>query len=129
MGENIEKTKAKIELFDDAYVLNMRKNNEAINEFIDKHMPLLYARASRLSKKYYTLEYEVILSVLMSAFHEAILKFNSSSGHFYPFVEGVMSRRVIDEFRKSTRKTAMKADISLDQAIEGEQNEDSLIYE
>jgi RNA polymerase sigma factor len=119
-------------VYDDAYILSITDSDEGINKFIVKHLPMVYKRASDFSKKYYTLEYDDIVAIIIRAFHEAIVKFPNQSGHFYPFVELVIKRRVLDEFRKDIKWRKGEVNISTrmpsDADDDGDVDDDMVYY-
>lgn len=86
-------------LYDDEYILKIQKNKKKVNNFIEVHLPLIHNRASALSKKYYSLQLSDITSNVMHSFYTAVITFKKQSGHFYPFAETIIQRRIIDLYR------------------------------
>lgn len=72
-------------------------------EFIESHKPFIMKTSSNLCKHYLTWGQDDELSVALLAFNEAIDKFEPDKGaSFYGFAKTVITRRLIDYFRKES---------------------------
>lgn len=73
-------------------------------EFIENHRPFIMKISSNLCKHYLTWGHDEELSIALVAFNEAIDKYESGEGaSFYGFAKTVMTRRLIDYFRKESK--------------------------
>ncbi|MCL1790494.1 MAG: hypothetical protein FWG40_03905 [Peptococcaceae bacterium] len=70
---------------------------------------------------------EEMKSAAMQAFHEAVMKYDPEKGHFYPFLERVVHRRLIDSLRTLSKKKVVT--ISLDPERENPTEESRPIVE
>jgi len=66
-------------------------------------------------------KFDELVSVGLSAFHEALRTYDVAKGHFYPFAEMIIRRRLIDETRRAGRSGNLifLGDIEGDEASEG----------
>jgi RNA polymerase sigma factor len=73
-------------------------------EFIKNHKPFILKVSSNLCKRYLTWGHDDELSIALVAFNEAIDKYEPGEGaSFYGFAKTVMTRRLIDHFRKESK--------------------------
>ena len=83
------------------------KDSEAITEqFIEDFKPFLHSRVAKYSTNTDSDRREELFSVAMMAFHESIQTYDAAKGHFFPFAENVIRRRMIDLIRGAYRNDA-----------------------
>ena len=82
-----------------------KKGNELVREeFIENHKPFIIKISSNLCKHYLTWGHDDELSIALVAFNEAIDKYEPNDGaSFYGFAKTVITRRLIDYFRKESK--------------------------
>lgn len=79
-------------------------NELAREELIENHKPFIIKISSNLCKHYLSWGHDEELSIALAAFNEAIDKYEPSEGaSFYGFAKTVMTRRLIDYFRKESK--------------------------
>lgn len=86
----------------DLRILSAANSPEAIDKLIRENIPYIQSRIQRYASGATVTKKEDLLNVGMMAFYEAIKTFNEHKGHFYPFADMVIRRRIIDEFRKNS---------------------------
>ncbi|SHH11465.1 RNA polymerase sigma-I factor [Desulfosporosinus lacus] len=86
-------------------LLLAKKGNElSREEFIQNHKPFMIKISSTLCKRYLTWGHDEELSIALVAFNEAIDSFNPDDrASFYGFAKTVITRRLIDYFRKESK--------------------------
>lgn len=86
-------------------LLLAKEGNELIREeLIQSHMPFIIKISSNICKRYLTWGHDDELSIALVAFNEAIDSFNPNDGaSFYGFAKTVITRRLIDYFRKESK--------------------------
>ena len=86
-------------------LLLAKNGNDLLREeFIENHKPFILKISSNLCKHYLTWGHDDELSIALVAFNEAIDKYEPSNGaSFYGFAKTVMTRRLIDYFRKESK--------------------------
>ena len=79
-------------------------NNLAREEFIENHKPFILKISSNICKHYLTWGHDEELSIALVAFNEAIDEFEPAQGaSFYGFAKTVITRRLIDYFRRESK--------------------------
>lgn len=86
-------------------LLLAKEGNELIREeFIQNHKPFIIKISSNICKRYLTWGHDDELSIALVAFNEAIDSFNpKDNASFYGFAKTVITRRLIDYFRKESK--------------------------
>ena len=79
------------------------KSEEEAEKLIVEFTPYLRGRVSRYSAKYDEYQRDALFSTAMSAFYEAVSKFDAEKGRFFPFADHVIRMRLIDNIREITR--------------------------
>ena len=87
----------------DLEILAAANSPDKINNLIRDNIPYIQSRVQRYASGATPTRKEELLSVGMMAFYEAVKTFNEHKGHFYPFADLVIRRRIIDEFRKTSQ--------------------------
>jgi RNA polymerase sigma factor len=85
-----------------AEVLAVRADKDRMNAFIEKNRRFILHAASRATLRFVT-QSDDEWSVALSAFHEAILSYETEKGSFYPFAYLVIKRRLLD-YKKSEQR-------------------------
>ncbi|MCL2337154.1 MAG: sigma-70 family RNA polymerase sigma factor [Firmicutes bacterium] len=98
MAETIEKAAS----LDERVVLAKQSKDES-EQLIKEFEPFLRSRAARYAAQHGDLRREELFSTAMLAFYEAIQDYNVDKGHFFTFVNQVVSKRLIDHLRKLYR--------------------------
>ncbi|GAB6155933.1 RNA polymerase sigma-I factor [Desulfosporosinus burensis] len=90
-------------------LLLAKEGNELIREeFIQNHKPFIIKISSNICKRYLTWGHDDELSIALVAFNEAIDSFKPNDGaSFYGFAKTVITRRLIDYFRKESKHQAL----------------------
>lgn len=79
-------------------------NKVAREELIENHKPFILKISSNLCKRYLTWGHDEELSIALVAFNVAIDEFDPAQGaSFYGFSKTVITRRLIDYFRKESK--------------------------
>ncbi|HBV85394.1 RNA polymerase sigma-I factor [Desulfosporosinus sp. BICA1-9] len=86
-------------------LLLAKEGNELIREeFIQNHKPFIMKICFNICKRYLTWGHDDELSIALVAFNEAIDSFKPNDGaSFYGFAKTVITRRLIDYFRKESK--------------------------
>ena len=92
----------KADQLDDRAVAAKQSKDEA-DKLIEAFKPFLYGKAAKYSLADDEYQREEMFSVAMIAFYESIQSYNSEKGHFFPFANDVVSKRIIDYIRKIYR--------------------------
>lgn len=90
----------------DAFISNLKKikegNQQLREEFISSYRPFILKVTSNALGKYIDTRNSDEFGIAMSAFNEAIDRFDSTKGYnFFLFSEQVIKRRLIDYFRRN----------------------------
>jgi len=82
-----------------------KKGNELIREeFIRNHKPFIIKISSNICKRYLTWGHDDELSIALVAFNEATDSYKANDrASFYGFAKTVITRRLIDYFRKESK--------------------------
>ena len=99
MTENIEKTE-----YLDNRAITAKQSADEMELLIEDFKPFLHSRAAKYALRTSGDQREELFSVAMIAFHEAIQKYDSSKGHFFPFANHVVCERIIDSIRSLYRR-------------------------
>jgi len=83
----------------DQRVAAARQSNEAIERLIQEFQPLIRARAAKYSMEQDANRREELFSVAVTAFYESVRSYAMEKGHFLPFANRVISKRIIDHLR------------------------------
>lgn len=86
--------------------LQLAKNGDEIirEEFIKNHKPFIVKTTSNICKRYLAWGNDDELSIALVAFNEAIDNYKINEGtSFYSFAKTVISRRLVDYFRKESK--------------------------
>lgn len=99
-------------------------DKESRELLLRNYRPFFLRVASQVSKKYLVLGRDDEASIAMLAFDEAIMSYNSEAGaSFLSFAELVIKRRMVDFFRRRSRR---QAEIPLS-ALESEDPDDNVV--
>ncbi|MDR1778579.1 MAG: hypothetical protein LBR14_02330 [Clostridiales Family XIII bacterium] len=101
----------------DQHVLDASQSDEKTNDLIKDNLAYILSRVNRYAPGASADARENMFSVAQLAFYEAIRTYRVGKGHFYPFADLVIKRRIIDELRRNGKD--FEATVSLD-----EENED-----
>jgi RNA polymerase sigma factor len=110
----------------DNMILEAAKSSEAVESLLKKHTRYVHSRVQKFAMGVSADVAEELFSVGFSAFYEAMQSYKIDKGHFYPFADVVIHRRIIDELRKLQRQDNNA--LSLDE-IEDEFEESQQINE
>lgn len=94
----------------DYKAIEAKKSEQALEEFISSHEGLIIKTASKTSKHFVT-KSDDEWSIALSAFAEAIEKYDLDKGGFMAFAELLIRRRLIDWFRSNGR---FQAEVQID---------------
>ncbi|MCL1982237.1 MAG: hypothetical protein FWG53_03965 [Clostridiales bacterium] len=67
---------------------------------IEEFRPFIHSRVSKYSLRSDTGRRDELFSVALLAFYESIRRYDIEKGHFFPFADRVVRRRIIDQLRK-----------------------------
>ena len=109
---------------DDRAVLAKQSTDEA-EKLIIEFKAFLNARVSRYSVRADAMQREEMLSTAMLAFYEAIRNYNAEKGHFLPFANMIICKRLIDYNRRAVNHSISA--ISLDEESEEQESAQSSI--
>ena len=99
-------------------------DDRAREQLLKDYRPFYLRVASGISKKYLVLGRDDEASIAMLAFDEAIVSYNSEAGaSFLSFSELVIKRRMVDFFRRRSRR---QSEIPLS-ALESDDQEDNVV--
>jgi RNA polymerase sigma factor len=90
----------------DQHILDAIGSDDLLNKLIEDNKPYIQSRVSRYAPYSNHDALEDLFSIGLMAFYEAVKTYNPSKGHFYPFADIVIRRRVIDSFRKNSKEDA-----------------------
>ena len=104
----------------DERAASAKNSEDEINRLIEDYKPFLRARVAKYSQQRDEYQREELYSTALIAFYEAIKSYDMDKGHFMPFANNVVSKRLIDHVRKDY-KNADKT-VSLDEEDEDEKH-------
>jgi RNA polymerase sigma factor len=84
----------------DRDVVEAVSSKDKTDALIGANRPYIISRVSRYAPFARGADFDELLAVGLSAFHEAMRTYSEDKGHFYPFADLVIKRRVIDEMRR-----------------------------
>ena len=87
----------------DQLVLSSTGSPEKIEEIIQKNQGYIRSRTFKYGAGLSPTLREDLHSVALMAFYEAINTYRKEKGHFYPFADMVIRRRIIDELRRTSK--------------------------
>jgi RNA polymerase sigma factor len=90
----------------DQHILDAIGSDERINKLIEDNKPYIQSRVSRYAPYSDHDSIEDLFSIGLMAFYEAVKTYSPTKGHFYPFADIVIRRRVIDALRKGSKDDA-----------------------
>ncbi|MCL1974710.1 MAG: hypothetical protein FWG61_00945, partial [Firmicutes bacterium] len=99
MAEVVEKT-----AFLDDRAVAAKLSEEAMNRLIEDFKPFLKGCVAKYSRRYDENQRDELFSSAMLAFFEAIKSYDAAKGHFFPFANRVVNKRIIDHIRKIYRQ-------------------------
>ena len=103
----------------DSRVAAAKESNDEMERLIEDFKPFLRARVIRYCARPDEDRREKLLSTAMMAFYEAIKSYDAAKGHFFPFADKVVKRRLIDALRGVYRDEIET--VSLDEENEDQQ--------
>lgn len=84
----------------------IKNGNETVkNDFIADYIPFIIKIASKYTERYIDVNNSDELGIGMSAFSEAINRYDDDKGSFMKFAEVVIKSRLVDFNRKESKKT------------------------
>ncbi len=99
-------------------------DKEAREQLLRDYRPFFLRVASGVSKKYLVLGRDDEASIAMLAFDEAIMSYNSEAGaSFLSFAELVIKRRMVDFFRRRSRR---QSEIPIS-SLENDEQDDNVV--
>jgi RNA polymerase sigma factor len=84
-------------------VEKIRDDVEKINILIEEYKPFIASCAEKITGRYMRYGEDDELSIALMAFDEAIKAYDINKGNFLYFAQSVISRRLIDYFRKEKK--------------------------
>ena len=81
-----------------------KHSENELKSLLEDFMPFLNARVARYTAHLGGSFGDDALSISMMALHEAVLKYNVTKGHFFPFADRVVRSRIIDHIRKVSKQ-------------------------
>jgi RNA polymerase sigma factor len=90
----------------DQAIIAAAADAEMLEQLISRNKPYIMTRVVRYAPFASAHEREDLFSAGMIAFYEAVRSYSPEKGHFYPFADIVIRRRVIDEIRKVSKSDA-----------------------
>ncbi|MDR2486653.1 MAG: sigma-70 family RNA polymerase sigma factor [Clostridiales Family XIII bacterium] len=88
----------------DQYILMAAVREDLLNQLIEENKPYIMSRVIRYAPGSSPDDRDDLFSIGLSAFFEAVKSFRPERGHFYPFADVVLRRRIIDGMRRSIRQ-------------------------
>jgi RNA polymerase sigma factor len=82
-------------------------SKDKTDALIGANRPYIISRVSRYAPYARGADFDELLATGLSAFHEAMRTYSEDKGHFYPFADLVIKRRVIDELRRKGNAPAV----------------------
>ena len=80
-----------------------KQSKYEIEQLIESFKPFLHSKTAKYSFGYDKHQREEMFSIAMLAFYESIQSYDAEKGHFFPFANNVVSKRIIDHIRKLYR--------------------------
>jgi RNA polymerase sigma factor len=87
----------------DNRAVTAKESKGDMEKFIEDYIPFLRARVARYSAQPDSDINEKLLSVAMLAFYESVRSYDPTKGHFFPFADMVVKRRIFDSLRSEYR--------------------------
>lgn len=84
-------------------VLEIRKNEEELNKFIEEYKPFVIVATEKALNRYVDCKNDEEWSIALLAFNEAIKSYEVQKGNFLSFAQMVIKMRLIDHFRKEVK--------------------------
>ncbi len=84
--------------------LRAKRSREEMEGLLKECQAFLRSRVSRYGSRYDEDQREELMNTAMLAMVEAVQKYDSGRGHFFPFADRVICGRIIDENRKLMRR-------------------------
>jgi RNA polymerase sigma factor len=101
----------------DQAVLSSMDSPEKVEALITKNEGYIRSKALRYGVGLPPFQRDELHSIALMAFYEALNTYRADKGHFYPFADIVIRRRIIDELRR-TSKNADTQIVTLDEEAE-----------
>ena len=101
----------------DHIILSAIGSPERIERFIKENQAYINSKVTRYGAGLTTLHRDELYSIALLAFYEAINTYQVDKGHFYPFADMVIRRRIIDEVRRTSKNSDIQT-ITLDEDTE-----------
>jgi RNA polymerase sigma factor len=79
--------------------LSAANSSLEFERLLTQYKPFLWKRVSRFTESSPD-ERDEMMSDAMQAFHEAVVNYDQTKGHFFPFLEKVIRMRSIDSLRR-----------------------------
>lgn len=109
-------------------VRQIKNDPQEINRLVEEYKPFIAACAEKTTGRYMRYGEDDELTIAMMAFVEAIRSYNILKGSFLGFARNVISRRIIDYYRKQ-KKHEKVISISAYQNEENESDPDLTVQE
>lgn len=90
----------------DQIILDARATDYGLDKLIEENKSYVQSRVLRYAPNTDLFERDDLYSIALLAFYEAVRAYSPDKGHFYPFADVVLHRRLIDELRRSSRSDA-----------------------
>ena len=87
----------------DQSILEARETASGLEQLIADNASYVQSRVLRFAPNAGSHEREDLFSIAQMAFYEAVNSYSHEKGHFYPFADIVLRRRLIDEIRKTSK--------------------------
>ena len=85
----------------DERVTAAKHSADEMERLIEDFHPFLHARVAKYSQNHDVTRREELFSTAILAFYESIQSYSMEKGHFFPFANLVISKRMMDHLRKS----------------------------
>jgi len=95
-----------------------KQSETEVKSLIEDFMPFLNARVARYTAHLGVAFSDDALSISMMALHEAVLKYDTVKGHFFPFADRVVRARLIDHIRKVSKQETNTISLSVEDDYE-----------
>lgn len=90
-------------------------SNENLEELVERHMGFIIRTISRVTGKYVSVEHDDAFSIALSAFAEAVERFQPERGKFLSFARLVMRSRLLTYLEQERKRADV---VSLDEMYE-----------
>jgi RNA polymerase sigma factor len=107
----------------DVLALEAKESDTGMERLIERFKPFLRSSALRFSSNLGDSHQDEMYGTAMMAFYEAVQKYDSSRGHFFPLASQIVKMRLIDYIRKARRQ--VNTTVSLDDANEADESPQS----